>query len=232
MRTILLLVCAAASNVVPGLAQSAAAGRIEGVASISTRLTNPRQRVRVYAEPGTAPEAPPAAEHPFAGVVIALETTPALRQLTRAPATASMAQRAERFVPHVLAIGAGSAVEFPNQDPIYHNVFSLSSTRSFDLGRYARGEHKSVRFQRSGVVQVFCHIHADMSAYILVHDHSFYTMPDSTGRFTLDNVPPGDYYLVAWHERVRPIRVAVRVDAGRTVATRVLIPLTDPPATP
>ena len=230
MRTILLLAFVAGSPVAAALAQGT--GRIDGLASISTRLTNPRQRVRVYAEPGSAPSAPPPAEHPFAGVVIALEGTPVLRAVAREPQTASMAQRAEHFVPHVLAIAAGSAVDFPNEDPIYHNVFSHSSARSYDLGRYARGEHKSVRFNRAGVVQVFCHIHADMSAYVLVYDHPFYVMPDSTGRFRLDNVPPGDYFLVAWHERVRPIRVAVRVEAGRTAQPRIAIPLTDPPAAP
>lgn len=211
---------------------SATTGRIEGTATISTRLTNPRQRVRVYAEPGTPAPRPAEPAHPFAGVVISLESTPALRQVSRAHPAAAMAQRNEQFSPHVLAVAAGSSVDFPNNDPIYHNVFSLSSARSFDLGRYAQGTSKSVRFNSAGVVQVFCHIHADMSGFILVYDHPFFVTPDADGRFTLDGIPPGEYQLVAWHERIRPVRMTVRVEAGHTSSPTIAIPLLDAPATP
>lgn len=213
-------------------ASPAGTGRIEGTATISRRLTNPRQRVRVYSEPGTPPSTPQEPAHPFAGVVISLESTPVLRQVSRPQPAVAMAQRNEQFDPHVVAVVAGSSVEFPNNDPIYHNVFSLSSARSFDLGRYAQGSSKSVRFNTPGVVQVFCHIHADMSGYILVYDHPFFVMPDAQGRFTLDGIPPGEYQLVAWHERVRPVRVTVRVEAGRTSSPTIAIPLIDAPSTP
>ena len=109
-------------------------------------------------------------------------------------------QRNEAFVPHVLAIMAGTTVDFPNNDKTYHNVFSLSSTKAFDLGRYAAGHSKSVRFDRPGIVRVFCDIHSHMSAFILVFAHRYFAVTDDEGRFRLENVPPGTYNLMAWNE--------------------------------
>jgi plastocyanin len=124
---------------------------------------------------------------------------------------AVMDQRGERFVPHILAITTGTIVDFPNSDRIYHNVFSLSKTRQFDLGRYAAGHSKPVRFDRAGVVRVFCDIHSHMNAFILVFSHPFFSLTDSDGRYRIDNVPPGTYNLIAWNEGVsseaRPVVV-------------------------
>jgi len=124
---------------------------------------------------------------------------------------AVMDQRGERFVPHVLAITTGTIVDFPNSDHIYHNVFSLSKVRTFDLGRYAAGHSKPVRFDRAGVVRVFCDIHSHMNAFILVFSHPFYSLTDNDGRYRIDNVPPGTYNVIAWNEGVsseaRPVVV-------------------------
>ena len=218
----------------PGLAsaQSATtAGRIEGVVTISDRLITPRTRVRVYDEPGAAPPRLPALEHRFAGVVIYLKPVDAGAASRGAGSAQSRAaapalrQRDERFSPHVLPIVAGTTVEFPNDDDVFHNVFSLSSAKTFDLGRYARGSSRSVTFPNAGVVQVFCHIHADMSAFVLVLDNPFFVIPDAEGRFVIDGVPPGSYQLVAWHERIKPMSMPVRVDAGRATPVRFRIPL-------
>ncbi len=124
---------------------------------------------------------------------------------------AVMDQRNETFVPHVLAITTGTTVEFPNSDRIYHNVFSLSKPRPFDLGRYAVGRSKSVRFDRPGIVRVFCDIHSHMSAFILVFSHHFFALTDDEGRYRIENIPPGTYSVVAWNEGLtsEPKTVAV-----------------------
>jgi len=118
------------------------------------------------------------------------------------PGHAVLDQRDERFVPHVLAVTTGTVVDFPNSDRIYHNVFSLSKTRPFDLGRYAAGRSKAIKFDRPGIVRVFCDIHSHMNAFILVFNHSFFALTDAEGRYRIDNVPPGSYNLVAWNEGV------------------------------
>ena len=132
--------------------------------------------------------------------VVYLESAPrgAFEQVE--PGRAVMDQRNETFVPHVLAVTAGTVVDFPNSDRIYHNVFSLSKGARFDLGRYEAGHSKSVRFDRPGVVRVFCEIHSHMNAFILVFGHPFYAMTDADGRYRIDNVPPGTYSVVAWNE--------------------------------
>jgi plastocyanin len=116
------------------------------------------------------------------------------------PGHAVLDQQNETFVPHVLAISTGTTVDFPNSDRIYHNVFSLSKAARFDLGRYAVGKSKSIRFDRAGIVRVFCDIHSHMNAFILVFSHPFFAVTDEAGRYRIDNVPPGTYNLIAWNE--------------------------------
>jgi plastocyanin len=111
-------------------------------------------------------------------------------------------QRNETFVPHVLAIVAGTIVDFPNNDRTYHNVFSLSKTKTFDLGRYAAGRSKAVKFDKPGIVRVFCDIHSHMSAFILVFAHRHFSLASEDGAYRLENVPPGTYNVVAWNESV------------------------------
>ena len=132
--------------------------------------------------------------------VVYLETAPRAAFEQRDDVRVKLDQRNEAFVPHVLAIVAGTTVDFPNNDKTYHNVFSLSPTKPFDLGRYAAGHSKSIRFDRPGIVRVFCDIHSHMSAFILVFAHRHFTVTDEEGRYRLDNVPPGTYTVVAWNE--------------------------------
>jgi len=132
--------------------------------------------------------------------VVYLETAPRAAFEQREDVRVKLDQRNEAFVPHVLAIVAGTTVDFPNNDKTYHNVFSLSPTKPFDLGRYAAGHSKSIRFDRPGIVRVFCDIHSHMSAFILVFAHRHFTVTDEEGRYRLDNVPPGTYTVVAWNE--------------------------------
>ena len=132
--------------------------------------------------------------------IVYLETAPAAALEARDPGRARMDQRNETFLPRVLAVDAGTLVDFPNNDATYHNVFSLSKPNKFDLGRYARGKSKSIRFDRPGIVRVFCDIHSHMSAFVLVFSHPFYATTDAEGRYRIDNIPPGTYAVSAWHE--------------------------------
>jgi plastocyanin len=206
-------------------APRAAAGRIEGNVIISTALSSRRPRFRIYAEPGRGarPSAPQTQE--IINVVLYLEHTAALP--AGVPGRARAEQRDERFVPHVVPVVRGSTVDFPNGDDVFHNVFSLSSTKSFDLGRYRKGSSKSVVFERSGVVPVFCHIHSDMSAVVLVLDDPFFAVPDTAGRYAIEDVPPGEYTVTGWHERIHPVQRTVRVVAGQTSRLDFNIPLPD-----
>ena len=132
--------------------------------------------------------------------VVYLETAPRAAFEQRDEPRAKLDQRNEAFVPHVLAIVAGTTVDFPNNDKTYHNVFSLSPIKPFDLGRYAVGRSKSIRFDRPGIIRVFCDIHSHMSAFILVFAHRHFAVTDDEGRYRLDNVPPGTYTVIAWNE--------------------------------
>ena len=130
---------------------------------------------------------------------------------------ARLDQRGERFVPHIVAIGVGGTVDFPNSDPTFHNVFSLSDVRSFDLGRYATGRSKTVRFDKPGVVRVFCDIHAHMSAFIFVFAHPYFDVTDGQGRFRIDGVPAGTHAIVLWNESIEPETRQVTVPDGGEV---------------
>ena len=112
-----------------------------------------------------------------------------------------MDQRNETFVPHVLAITTGTTVDFPNRDQFYHNVFSLSKTRAVRSRPLRRRPLAGpIRFDRPGIVRVFCDIHSHMNAFILVFSHPFFAMTDADGRYRIDNVPPGTYSVIAWNE--------------------------------
>ena len=134
-------------------------------------------------------------------------------------------QQDETFMPRVVAVTVGSDVEFPNDDPIYHNVFSLSRAKNFNLGRYPRGETRRVRFDKPGVVKVFCEIHSHMSATVMVFDHPWFAVPDEAGRFQLPPVPPGDHQITAWHERLGDTTVNVRLEAGGALETDFTLPV-------
>jgi plastocyanin len=133
-------------------------------------------------------------------VVVYLESAPRPALSDIRPGRARMDQRGQTFVPHVLAITAGTVVDFPNNDKTFHNVFSLSRVRSFDLGRFAPGRTGSVRFDRPGIVPIFCDIHSHMSAYVLVFGHSYFAVSDENGRYSIENVPAGVYSLAVWSE--------------------------------
>lgn len=191
---------------------AARAGAITGRVDIrrSAPQTTRRPGVSDLGMPATSPQPERQAS------VVYLEAAPRGAFEENKPTRATMDQRNETFVPHVLAVTTGTTVDFPNSDRIYHNVFSLSKTQTFDLGRYPVGRSKAVRFDRPGIVRVFCDIHSHMSAFILVFNHPFFAVTDASGRYRIDNVPPGTYTLVAWNEGVNSESHTVTVGDGTT----------------
>ena len=141
------------------------------------------------------------------------------------PMRVEIRQRDENFIPRVVAVTVGSEVEFPNDDPIYHNVFSLSRAKNFDLGRYPRGETRSVRFDKPGIVKVFCQIHSHMTSTVMVFDHPWFAVPAPDGRFELPAMPAGERLITAWHERLGDTTLKLRVEAGRPVTADFVLPV-------
>jgi plastocyanin len=113
----------------------------------------------------------------------------------------TIVQHHKRFEPRVLAVPAGSVIDFPNLDPFFHNVFSMFDGKRFDLGLYEAGGSRSVTFDRPGIDYIFCNIHPEMSAVIVVTDSLYYAISDKAGKFSIANVPPGRYLVTVWHER-------------------------------
>ena len=118
----------------------------------------------------------------------------------RTPKTRVIEQRGKQFAPHVMAVPVGSTVSFPNFDAIYHNVFSISKTKAFDLGMYQKGELRELTFDKPGLVRLSCNIHSNMSAYLIVVDDPHYAVVEE-GKFAFNSLAPGKYRVQAWSER-------------------------------
>ena len=197
-----------------------AVGVIRGRLDIR-RAARPIERRPEVAEPGSAG---PRDSGDLRRGVVDLETAPRGAFEERESGRAVMDQRNETFVLHVLAITVGTVVDFPNSDKTFHNVFSYSRPHRFDLGRYAAGRSKSVRFDRPGVVRVFCDIHSHMNAFILVLTHPFFDVTEPDGRFRLDNVPAGTYTVIGWYEGEARTSRAVSVPPGGVVDLELVVP--------
>jgi len=141
----------------------------------------------------------------------------------RLPNPPQLLQRNKTFEPHVLIVPLGTMVEFPNQDPFFHNIFSLYDGRRFDLGLYESGTKRSVKFDRPGVSFLFCNIHAEMSAVVLAVDTPYFALSDGNGNVTIRNVPDGRYQMHVWYERSAPeqlqelTRVVIISDSSRNL---------------
>jgi plastocyanin len=134
-------------------------------------------------------------------LVSADESTRRAAASTPARPRARLVQKNKSFEPHVVVLEAGSMVEFPNQDPFFHNVFSLFEGKRFDLGLYEAGSSKSVRFDRPGVSFLFCNIHPEMSAVVVAVETPYYALSDRAGHLAIPDVPNGRYQLHVWYER-------------------------------
>lgn len=131
---------------------------------------------------------------------------------------AQMNQKELRFVPHVLAIQAGTAVDFPNNDPVSHNVFSISEAKRFNLGLYGRGMKRTIRFDRPGVVDLLCNVHMEMSGYIVVLKNVYFAQTGSNGAYRIAGVPAGRHRVRCWHEQLPAQEEAIDVPSEGVVS--------------
>ena len=193
---------------------------VRGLATIAIPVSARRPTSAYPSRVVTSAVLAPASE--LRNVVVFLADAP-----TR-PVTAThveIRQRDEQFLPRVVAVPVGSEVSFPNDDPFYHNVFSLGRVRSFNLGRFPKGQSRAVRFNRPGTVKVFCDIHSHMTATVMVFNHPWFAVPDDEGRFEIPDVPPGEQRITAWHERLGDTTLTTRVEPGRAVSIEFVLPV-------
>lgn len=176
---------------------AAVAGPVSGTVRTTTRPGVTPASAVVYAEPIDAP-------------------------VPRSPAQVSVTQRDRTFLPPVIAAPVGSTVNFPNQDTIFHNVFSLSGPEPFDLGLYRAGDSRSRTFAQPGTYRVFCNIHPQMTALMVIVPTPYVTVAGRDGRFTLD-LPPGRYRLTATSDRAVPVSIEIVSTAGASVAPELVL---------
>ena len=197
-------------------------GGISGHVTLTSRMRGVPISTNAYASRAVTHQATPTAPE-MRSVVLYLKGVAFGGSLP--VSRAQIRQQDESFAPRVVAVTRGSTIDFPNFDPYFHNVFSLSGAAPFDLGRYPDGQSRSRQFTKAGIVKVYCHIHSQMSATIVVLDHPYFTTPDVDGQFTIANVPPGEYTLVGWHERVGEQTSRVTVEAGHIATADVSLPV-------
>ena len=146
------------------------------------------------------------------------------------PRTAAIRQEGLEFRPRAVAVTVGSKVDFPNEDDLFHNVFSFGKGYRIELGSYPKGESKSVTFEKKGLIDVRCDVHKHMRAYVHVFDHPYFAVAAPDGSYSIPNVPPGKYTLVAWKEFFDPVRQDVEVKADGAKVDVTLSALLNRPA--
>jgi plastocyanin len=197
----------------------ALAGDLHGRVLRSPAATAPRPAINRYRRSGTEARSARQADNcncnPGLYSVVWLKADSMTAVTTKAPEPV-MAQEGKRFVPSVLAVQVGTTVDFPNLDPFFHNVFSYSKPKRFDLGRYPKGESERVTFDKPGIVKIFCEIHASMRAYVHVLNSPFHAVSNEQGVLVISGVPDGDYELEVWQEGQDNLttRVAIRGDSS------------------
>ena len=181
------------------------AAEITGTVSFSPRspqtpvMISPYARNRYRPPRTTAPQLAGTSET----IIVYLDDHPALEP-SPAPTTEPVIdQRELTILPHVTPIVSGTTVTFLNSDMVYHNIFSLSKAKQFNLGRYPAGEKHSVTFDRPGVVEMFCDIHSEMNGVVLVLPNPYFTTVKADGSYRISNIPPGTYVVKGWREHSR-----------------------------
>jgi plastocyanin len=152
---------------------------------------------------------------PTADVAVSVEGIPA--EVAKAHMSAAKSQKAVldqrelKFVPYVLPVLVGTTVDFPNNDKSWHNAYSKSDVKKFDLGLYSPGKTRSVSFDKPGLVRILCNVHPNMEAFIVVKEHPYFTVPDSRGNYRLDGVPLGKFRLQVWHPQLGTTETGVAI---------------------
>ncbi|HUH13499.1 MAG TPA: carboxypeptidase regulatory-like domain-containing protein [Longimicrobiales bacterium] len=216
MKRPLALGCVAAALLViepPAPATAQQAGWIEGRVEVQRRA--PRRTANRY--PGAGAASRPVQPVPRVAYIEGRVGPPAAPDR----AAPEMAQRDTAFGPPVMVVPMGASVEFPNRDPFFHNVFSYSAPKRFDLGRYPRGESKAVRFDEPGVVKIYCEVHEFMRAAVIVTENPFHAIVEEDGSFRIDGLPPGRHTLVLWDVDADEKRSEVTVRAGEASRVRI-----------
>jgi plastocyanin len=177
-----LLLCAAAAA---GVLRPALCEQVSTKVDVHLRMELPQQKGRDHSFPAVLWLKPLAGDPPLPAPV---------------NSRYALVQKNRTFMPHLLVVPVGSVVHFPNADPFYHNVFSLFNGKRFDLGLYEAGTSKAEVFSREGISYIFCNIHPEMSAVIVVLSTPFYAVADPDGAFRIRGVPAGEYEMHVWAE--------------------------------
>jgi plastocyanin len=183
-----LVIAVAALVLVAARARAEGAATVKGTITAGSGLGTPVANAVVLID---GPSAPAAANAPHAVI----------------------SQRNETFVPHVIAVAVGTTVDFPNQDPVLHNVYAAH----FDLGMYGQGESRSVSFDKPAVVRVGCNVHSKMEAFVVVHTNPWAAVTDVQGAYTITGVPPGRYTARVWHESRGAREVPITLQASEVL---------------
>jgi plastocyanin len=203
---------------------SPAGGTVSGKVSAPEGAAQKRLRAKLYGNDAVAGRKDPDP----ALAVVWLEGVAAPAKVD--PRTAVIRQEGLEFRPRALAVTVGSKVDFPNDDDLFHNVFSFSRSNRIELGSYPKGESKSVVVDKKGLVDLRCEVHKHMRAFIHVFDHPYFAVAGADGAWSIPNVPPGKYTLVVWKEFFDPVRRDVEVTAEGATVDVTLSALLDRPA--
>jgi plastocyanin len=225
LRSLLLHCC------IPAVGIALPAQAITGNIVIKKKLTKPSvtASVSVYQRGTTVKLGKDDSLDPIAfersRVVVYLEGPGVSGQSPAGIPSAQIQQLDRRFSPDLVVVPSGSTVSFPNMDPIFHNIYSLSKPKSFDLGNYDKGQTRKVTFSTPGIVEIYCHLHPNMQATVVVTPNRWFARPDRDGNYRIPDVPPGQYTLVAWHKTAGFFRKTIAVENGHVSTADFLIPI-------